>query len=407
MVATPVLAQSNGDQTKPRSLADPTESSSAAANGTAQRFTPSEAVAEAKRLYKAGVQYGDAELYSQAASLFEQALRLNPNYADAYASLGHAYFDMKQWDKAIPTLETALARNPKNKELRNRLAAARQAQEAERNKTGEQTPREIPEEPVNSSRPTSVPTGSKVAADAGTLIKIYKVGPGDVLDVRFNESSTGTFTVGTTGLLEHPNLTQPLPVAGHTVDEIADRIQSTLTARAAATDAKVSVAVTDYVSHRILVSGLVKEPGAKILRREAIPLSVVIADAQRLPEAAIAKIVRSETNEALTVDLANDAEVNMLVRPGDVITLEEAPAQFFYVGGEVKTPGEKAFRRGLTLTQAILSAGGVLGKAREIKLSRDSGNGFLVMTRYKLQDIESGKRPDPPIQPGDRITIVK
>jgi protein involved in polysaccharide export with SLBB domain len=73
----------------------------------------------------------------------------------------------------------------------------------------------------------------------------------------------------------------------------------------------------------------------------------------------------------------------------------------------VKAPGEKTFRRGLTLTQAILIAGGLNGKAKEARLSRDSGNGFLVMTRYKLQDIDSGKRPDPVIQPGDRITVVK
>jgi hypothetical protein len=31
--------------------------------------------------------------------------------------------------------------------------------------------------------------------------------------------------------------------------------------------------------------------------------------------------------------------------------------KFFYVGGEVGSPGEKAFREGMTLTQALLSAG--------------------------------------------------
>ena len=38
-------------------------------------------------------------------------------------------------------------------------------------------------------------------------------------------------------------------------------------------------------SHTILVSGLVKEPGPRIIKREAIPLYVVVADAQTLPEA--------------------------------------------------------------------------------------------------------------------------
>jgi protein involved in polysaccharide export with SLBB domain len=211
-------------------------------------------------------------------------------------------------------------------------------------------------------------------------------------------------TVTTSGFLDHPALIQPVPVKGLTVDEIADRLKDM---RKSTNTARIGVSVRDYVSHRIIVSGLVKDPGMKILRREAIPLSVVIADAQRLPEAEIVKVVRNETNEVFTVELANDSELGLLIRPGDVITLEIAPRQFFYVGGEVKSPGEKVFRRGLTLTQAILSAGGLEGKANEIRLGRDDGRGFVVMTRYKLKDIESGKQPDPLIQPGDRITVVK
>jgi protein involved in polysaccharide export with SLBB domain len=395
--ARSVSAQSTGN-----------EAPSSVPNATAQQFTSSEAAAEAKRLYKAGVQYGDAGLFSQAANLFEQAIKLNPNYADAYASLGHAYCDLKQWDKAIPALEQALVLNPKHKDSQKRLSAAREAQAAEKNKpASDASPRAVSDAPLNGSQTNSAPTASRIADNESSLIKIYRVGPGDVLDVQFNDTSSGTFTVGATGLLEHPNLSQPLPVAGKTVDEIADRIQITLNARAAAQNAKVSVSVSDYVSHKILVSGLVKEPGAKILRREAIPLSVVIADAQRLPEAARAKVVRNESKEVVTIDLANDTEMNFLVRPGDVITLETEPVQFIYVGGEVKEPGEKTFRRGLTLTQAILIAGGFIGKPKEARVSRDSGNGFLVMTRYKLQEIDTGKRPDVPVQPGDRITVVK
>ena len=97
--------------------------------------------------------------------------------------------------------------------------------------------------------------------------------------------------------------------------------------------------------------------------------------------------------------------MNLLVRPGDVITLIPSVAEFVYVGGEVKLPGEKIYRRGLTLTQAIISAGGVTPKSKEARVGRDDGKGFLVVTRYKLKDIDSGKVPDPVIRPGDRIMI--
>jgi protein involved in polysaccharide export with SLBB domain len=72
----------------------------------------------------------------------------------------------------------------------------------------------------------------------------------------------------------------------------------------------------------------------------------------------------------------------------------------------VKTPGEKTFRRGLTLTQAIFIAGGPIGKAKEVRVSRNNGQGFLIVHRYKLEEIDSGKLPDPLIQAGDRIMVV-
>jgi hypothetical protein len=47
----------------------------------------------------------------------------------------------------------------------------------------------------------------------------------------------------------------------------------------------------------------------------------------------------------------------------------------------------------------------VTPKAKEARVGRDDGNGFLVVNRYKLKDIESGKVPDPVVKPGDRIVI--
>jgi protein involved in polysaccharide export with SLBB domain len=134
---------------------------------------------------------------------------------------------------------------------------------------------------------------------------------------------------------------------------------------------------------------------------------VVVADAQPLPEAARVTVLRHDSNESYLIDLLKQSEMKLLVRPGDVVTLQANPTQFFYVGGEVKTPGERNFRPGLTLTQAIIAAGGLTRNAKEARLARDNGRGFLVVSRYKLKEIDSGKVPDPMIQPGDRITIVK
>jgi len=380
------------------------------------RHAPSpEATAEAKRLYKVGVNYGVAGLFKQAAETFEQAVKLKPDYAIAYLGLGHAYYDLQQWERAIDSLERGLALKPKDKDSQDRLAHARLMFERERGSQergsfdakagdGQATGSEI------SLSSTALPLStSKPSANDIALTKVYRVGPGDVLDVRLTESvspQSTLFTLTPAGLLEHPDLSAPLPVAGLTVEEISARIESDLKQRVPAKDPKVSIGVHEYVSHTILVSGLVKEPGTKILQREAIPLYVVVADAQPLPEAGRVTVLRNESNESFMIDLSEPSEMNMPVRRGDVITLQPDRTQFFYLDGEVKSPGEKTLRRGLTLTQAIITAGGLTKNAKEARLARDNGKGFLVVSRYKLKDINSGKVLDPVIQPGDRVTII-
>ena len=396
-------------------------------NSTNTRIASPEAKAEAKRLYKEGVKYGLAGLFSQAAEILERAVKLDPHHTDAHFALGHAYFDLEQWKKAAKSFERAVELNPRDQQAAEFLALARSLAHQGPPRVTSVRP-EVPSKPQgvevsmtvkpappppaktesSHNEPTKADEANAAAANEVALTKIYRVGPNDVLDIRMNDSSSPQstlFTVTSSGLLEHPLLVEPLQVGGLTVDEITTKLESELKRRALSDNPKVLVSVRDYASHTILVSGLVKDSGTKILRREAIPLYVVVADAQPLPEAARATVVRNDTSETFEIDLAHATEMNLLVRPGDVITLHPNVAQFVYVGGEVKLPGEKTYRRGLTLTQAIIAAGGLTPKAKEARLGRDDGNGFLVVTRYKLKDIESGKVQDPLVKPGDRITI--
>ena len=405
------LAQAQSDQVRPRRAQKPPP----ATEGTDREAPSPDATAEARRLYNAGVKYGNAGLYKQAANSFEQAVKLDPDYADAYLSLGHAYYDLHLWEQAIESLNRGLALKPKDKDAVNLVADARLMLEREKGNRernsleANDTPDQADGSPASLSPTPPSPTTIKPANDIA-LTKVYRVGAGDILEVHLTEAASAQptlFTVTPAGLIEHPDLSGPLPCAGFTVEEISARIEDDLKRRPSIKNANVSVAVNEYVSHTILVSGLVKEPGTKILKREGIPLYVVVADAQPLPEAGRVAVLRNESNESFQIDLLEPPEMNMLVRPGDVITLQASPKQFFYVSGEVKSPGEKSFRRGLTLTQAIIAAGGLARKSKEARLARDNGKGFLVLSHYKLKDIDSGKVPDPEIQPGDRITIVK
>jgi polysaccharide export outer membrane protein len=425
----PVSSQTMNRQTEPRPRANhvgnPLAGSGETAAETNRRASSPEAVAEARRLYKEGVRYSRAGLFTQAVELFRRSVKLKPDYAEAYLGLGNAYFEMRRWQEAIRVLQQALALNPGDKEIRGQIDQAQLMMQRETGSYDEKSQEKLvavrskPQQPAGgqlSLNPTPLPSAvstTRVAANEMALTRIYRAGPGDVLDVRLDvrarepaSAESTLFTITPAGLLEHPSLTAPLPVSGLTLEEIGARLEDELKRRGFADNPRVSVGVHEYVSHAILVSGRVKEPGTKIIMREAIPLYVVVADAQPLPEAARVTLVRKESNDVYAIDLAQTTEMNLLVHPGDVITVLASPAQFFYVAGEVKGPGEKTFRRGLTLTQAIIAAGGLTGKSREARVARDDGKGFLVVSRHKLKDIDSGKLPDPLIQPGDRITIV-
>ena len=396
-------------QTDPAS--NPPQSSYDAPAKPEARPISRETAEQAKRLFKDGVKYARAGLFKQAAELFERVVKLRPDYADAHYSLGHVYCDLRQWRDAIPPLQTALQLNPKDKEAR---ALLDQAQRNLNNESDEAsgpvgTPVSAPKPAVtNTTNTASTLTRSRTVTDEQALTRLYRVGVGDVLEVSWGAATTGkssTITVTPAGLLEHANLTEPLSVAGLTTTEIESLVEKQLTQRGI-TGQPASVGVAEYVSHTILISGLVKEPGTKVIKREAIPLYVVIADAQPLPEATRASLIQKKTGEVLVVDLLKPVDVNLLVSPGDVVNVQADPPQFVYITGEVKSPGERAFREGMTLTQVIIAAGGLNANAKEARIARVDGKGFLSDTRYKLKNIESGKSPDPLVQPGDRITIV-
>jgi tetratricopeptide (TPR) repeat protein len=53
----------------------------------------------------------DSQLVKQAIDQLQQAIKLNPNLAEPYFSLGVAYNALSQKEEAIQAFETFLARN--------------------------------------------------------------------------------------------------------------------------------------------------------------------------------------------------------------------------------------------------------------------------------------------------------
>lgn len=233
----------------------------------------------------------------------------------------------------------------------------------------------------------------------------YRIGVGDVLDIRLADMPTQEstlFTVLTGGVIDYPLLGEPLKVGGLTTDEILARLTNGIKV---IKNPRVSVKVRDYFSHRVIVSGAVENPGAKPLRREAMPLYTVLAAALPRADATVATIVRAGKAQP-PLPLVDQKAMSTLVFPGDVIRVngKSDTRQFFYVGGQVASPGEKDFRTGMTLTQGLLACGGVT-RGTAVKVSRRNSDGFLATSEYDLRAIETGRSPDPLLQAGDRIEV--
>ena len=239
------------------------------------------------------------------------------------------------------------------------------------------------------------------------LTDIYRVGVGDVLDIRLPNSANNRstlFTVVEDGVIDLPIAGGPVSVAGLTPDEIQNVISAELKRRAFDENAKVSVGVRQYLSHSITVNGLVNMPGTRFLRRERVPLYVVLSESQLRNDGARVVIMRRGLPGPVH-DLSDPATLNLTVQSGDVITVTSKPQEFYYIGGHISYPGQKVFQPGVTLLQAILAAGGTGKSDNKVELSREGSDGRLVTTRYTIKQIKSGAVQDPKLQVGDRIEI--
>jgi len=109
-----------------------------------------------------------------------------------------------------------------------------------------------------------------------------------------------------------------------------------------------------------------------------MPLYTVLAEALPRPEANAVTIIRGGKSESLL--MANEQSMSTLVRAGDIIRVSGESAttkRFVYVGGDVAGIGEREFREGMTLTQALLAAGGIARSEKaSAKIARRNASDF-------------------------------
>jgi polysaccharide export outer membrane protein len=237
--------------------------------------------------------------------------------------------------------------------------------------------------------------------------EIYRVGIGDVLFISLQESKSSYYTVLNDGSIDYPLAGGLVSVSGLSVEDIEDMLREKVQLYE---NPDVSVKVREHASHSVSVLGLVGTAGKQYLQREAIPLYVIRAQALAESTADLVVIKRKDSEELLI--RAGTTEFDeTLVYPGDVIEFTSSSARgarngFVYIGGKVNDTGRFGFTSGMTLTQAIMAAGGLKdGKTKKALVRRKDEKGFLRTKSYKLGAIKKGRIVDPELKPGDIIEV--
>ena len=104
-----------------------------------------------------------------------------------------------------------------------------------------------------------------------------------------------------------------------------------------------------------------------------------------------------------------DMRYNVVIRPGDVISVPDPNAGFVYVMGQIARPGAYTIsgEQELTLYRLIASAGGLSGLAwpEKVDLIRQINDNEQAIVRLDLRAIANGTEPDIYLKTNDVINI--
>jgi polysaccharide export outer membrane protein len=238
----------------------------------------------------------------------------------------------------------------------------------------------------------------------------YKVGKQDVLKIEVvgdADFSRDSAVVSDAGTISLPVLGE-LKVDGLTLSGIADLIRNSLIDRKLLTEPVVSVIVKDYKSQSITILGEVKATGKYYLRGSEKLFDKIVEVGGLTATAGDIVITRLTPDgpQNITVKGKELLRDTTTLKGGDVIVVQAREVAQIFISGEVVSGRAVNFVEGMTLSQAILMAGGLnrFGSKSKILLKR-TVEGKETIAKVNLADIEKGKAKDIPLQPNDTIVV--
>jgi polysaccharide export outer membrane protein len=251
----------------------------------------------------------------------------------------------------------------------------------------------------------------------GANLQVQKIGPNDLLSVSVYDSPelTRTYRIPASGLLHLPMVKTQIKVDGLFPGEVEDQIAEALDREKIMIRPVVTVAVAEYASRPIGVSGAVKSP----LKFQAVGnVSVLDAIARAgglSPEAGMEILLTAAPNGSSSPlvrrisvkGLIDDADpsLNVMLTGGEEVRVPEAGKIF--VVGNVKKPG--AYPAGgktdCTILKALAYAEGLTAFAYTTAYIYRQDDGGKQNIPVELGKIMARKLPDVALLPNDILYV--
>jgi polysaccharide export outer membrane protein len=256
----------------------------------------------------------------------------------------------------------------------------------------------------------------------------YRLGPGDLIEIAVFgvDKFKHTLRVSASGMIKVP-LLDPIMAAGLTAAELEERLTSLLEGDIIR-HPQVAVFIREYKSQPVFVLGAVKAPGQYQITQQLRLIDVLSLAGGVLPTAVDTVVIQrpsepfgngnvddhSSPDQVIKIDLQQllekgDLSLNVRVRGGDVVHIDERQSHVFYVIGEVNRPGPIPLppKQEVRASQAISSAGGPMKTAKMSKgiLVRYAEKGERQELPVDFSEILKGKREDVTIHPDDVIFV--
>jgi polysaccharide export outer membrane protein len=224
----------------------------------------------------------------------------------------------------------------------------------------------------------------------------YRLAAGDVIRISVYQSADLTLETRLTeaGTISYP-LLGSVALAGLTVTEAERRIADGLRTGNFVKQPQVSIAVQQVRGNQVSVLGQVGRPGRYPLETGNVQLTDMIATAGGVVGTGADLIVVVGTRNGqpyrAEVDLPsvfgpNRRANDLTLQNGDVVWVDRAPMIFMY--GEVQRPGAMRLERGMTVMQALASAGGLTprGTERGLRVHRRDAQGTVRVIEPAMTD---------------------